>query len=62
MLILKRSKSALLCPLTVETGDGVVLIGSLELYRSSGPVFDKETESRIKVFSFQLEDVFNLFM
>lgn len=33
MLILKRSKSALLCPLTVETVDGAVLIGSLELYR-----------------------------
>lgn len=36
MILLKKSKSALLCPLTVMIGDEARLIGSLELYRHYG--------------------------
>jgi len=36
MILLKKSKSALLCPLLVEIGSEVNLIGSLELYRYYG--------------------------
>lgn len=36
MILLKKSKSALLCPLTVQIGEETRLIGSLELYRHHG--------------------------
>jgi len=36
MILLKKSKSALLCPLTVMIGDEARLMGSLELYRHYG--------------------------
>lgn len=52
MLLLKKSKSALLCPLSIETSEGdVQLIGSLELYRFYGQIFDAEMEARIRVFT-----------
>lgn len=52
MVLLKKSKSALLCPLSIETSEGDInLIGSLELYRFYGQIFDSEVESRIRVFT-----------
>ena len=62
MILLKKSKSALLCPLVVEIGDEAKLIGSLELYRYYGQTFDTEIESRLKVFTNHLSGVCHLFL
>ena len=62
MILLKKSKSALLCPLTVLIGDEFRLIGSLELYRYHGQTFDSEIEQRIKVFTGHLSGVCHLFL
>ena len=62
MILLKKSKSALLCPLTVLIGDEFRLIGSLELYRHHGQTFDSEIEQRIKVFTGHLSGVCHLFL
>ena len=60
MLLLRRSKSALLCPL-MDQDD---LIGSLELYRLDGSNqggFGKEVEARLKVFTNQLQETVLMF-
>jgi hypothetical protein len=62
MILLKKSKSALLCPLAVQVGGEIRLIGSLELYRHYGQTFDAELEQRIKVFTNHLSGVCHLFL
>jgi len=62
MILLKKSKSALLCPLSVEIGEETKLIGSLELYRYYGQTFDSEMEQRLKVFTSHLAGVCHLFL
>lgn len=60
MLLLRKSKSALFCPLLLSgKGD---LIGTLELYRFYGQIFDVELEQRIGHFASQLQDVCSLFV
>lgn len=48
MMLLRKSKSALLSPLLSSEDQ---LIGSLEMYRFTDQPFDKELESRIQVFT-----------
>jgi hypothetical protein len=62
MILLKKSKSALLCPLVVQIGNEARLIGSLELYRHYAQTFDSDMEQRIKVFTSHLSGVCHLFL
>lgn len=59
MLLLRKGKAALLCPLL----SGSELIGSLELYRFDGAqAFTPEVEARLQCFSLQLAEIANLFL
>lgn len=60
LLIIKKSKSALLCPLL--SGPDNELIGSLELYRGHSQVFDTECEKRVQKYAQMLQDFCGLFV
>ena len=50
MMLIKKSRSALLCPLVLRTLDEG-LVGSIELFRFNGQPFDTEFEQRMAVFN-----------
>jgi hypothetical protein len=60
LLIIKKSKSALLCPLF--SGQDSELIGSLELYRGHSQIFDTECEKRVQKYAQMLQDFCGLFI
>lgn len=61
MIIIRKSQSALLCPLTVRTHEDT-LVGSLELFRFNSQPFDPEFEARMRVFVEHFSNVLQVYL
>jgi hypothetical protein len=61
MILIHKSQSALLCPLTVHTHEDT-LVGSLELFRFNSQPFDPEFEARMRVFVEHFSNVLQVYL
>lgn len=59
MILIRKSQSALLCPLTINTDE---LVGSLELFRFNSQPFDPEFEARMRVFNEHFSNVLQVYL